>query len=135
MARKKSEPTTPTTNPAQVVPIAESGPSGPPAPETERSAYRKEKIPKAVREQLWLRDVGEKFYGRCKTAWCRNRVTVWDYQCGHNIPESKGGETTLDNLVVLCSRCNNSMSNNYTFTEWQQKFGPKRKSWFRRLFG
>lgn len=133
MGRKKTEAgTTPTTNPAQVVPMADS--TGPTAPETGASTYRKEKIPKAVREQLWLRDVGEKFYGRCRTTWCRNRVTVWDYQCGHDIPESKGGETTLDNLVVLCSRCNNSMSNNCTFTEWQQKFGPKRKSWFRRLF-
>jgi hypothetical protein len=80
----------------------------------------KKKIPKAVREQLWLRDMGKFFQGKCKTAWCKNTVTLFDYQCGHNIPESKGGPTTLDNLVVICSRCNTSMGNTYTFSEWSQ---------------
>jgi 5-methylcytosine-specific restriction endonuclease McrA len=82
----------------------------------------KEKIPKAVREQLWVRDMGQAFQGKCKTAWCNNIVTVFDFQCGHNVPESKGGPTTLNNMVVICSRCNLSMGSQYTFTEWSQKF-------------
>ena len=91
---------------------------------------RKEKIPKAVREQLWLRDIGEKYSGKCKVVWCNNRVTVFDFQSGHNIPESKGGATSLENLVVICSRCNNSMSNNYTIDAWNQKFRPVRTNRF-----
>ena len=81
----------------------------------------KHKIPKAVREQLWLRDMGRKFEGKCKTSWCRNNVTIFDFQCGHNIPESKGGPTTLENLVVICCRCNTSMGNQYTYSEWSLK--------------
>jgi 5-methylcytosine-specific restriction endonuclease McrA len=81
----------------------------------------KKKIPKAVREQLWLRDMGRTFEGKCKTSWCKNIVTLFDFQCGHNLPESKGGPTTLDNLVVICSRCNTSMGNQYTFSEWSLK--------------
>jgi 5-methylcytosine-specific restriction endonuclease McrA len=86
--------------------------------------YKKETIPKAVREQLWLRDMGEKYKGKCKTSWCKNTVTVFDFHAGHDIPEVNGGLTTLDNLVVICSRCNLSMSSNYTFIEWSAKYRP-----------
>ena len=78
----------------------------------------KAKIPRALREQLWIERVGKKFEAKCKTSWCKNKMTVFDFQCGHDIPESKGGETNLQNLVPICSRCNLSMSNTYTFKEW-----------------
>jgi hypothetical protein len=84
--------------------------------------YKKENIPKAVREQLWIRDMGERFKGKCKTSWCRNKVCVFDFHAGHNIPESNGGMTSIDNLVVICSRCNLSMANNYTFDDWSSKY-------------
>ena len=87
----------------------------------------KQKIPKAVREQLWLRDMGRIFEGKCNTAWCKNTVSLFDFQCGHNIPESKGGPLTLDNLVVICSRCNTSMGNQYTFSEWSLKHSSETK--------
>ena len=86
-------------------------------PFEEKRKY-KQKIPKAVREQLWLRDMGRTFEGKCKTSWCKNTVSLFDFQCGHDIPESKGGPLTLENLVVICSRCNTSMGNQYTFSEW-----------------
>ena len=78
----------------------------------------KAKIPKALREQIWLRDIGRKYEGKCKIVWCENKMTVYDFQCGHDIPESHGGETILENLVPICSRCNLSMSNTYTIKEW-----------------
>jgi 5-methylcytosine-specific restriction endonuclease McrA len=78
----------------------------------------KTKIPKALREQVWLKHIGKKFESKCKTAWCKNKMSVFDFQCGHDIPESHGGETSVENLVPICSRCNLSMSNTYTFKEW-----------------
>jgi len=84
--------------------------------------YKKENIPKAVREQLWIRDIGPRFKGKCMTSWCRNKVTVFDFHAGHDIPECNGGITSIDNLVVICSRCNLSMSSNYTFTQWSSKY-------------
>ena len=86
--------------------------------------YKKAKIPKAVREQLWLRDVGKEFEAKCMTSWCKNRMTLFDYQCGHNIPESKGGATTIENLRPICSRCNASMNNKYTIDEWDKLAKP-----------
>ena len=76
------------------------------------------KIPKALREQVWMVKVGRVFDSKCKIVWCANRMNVFDFQCGHNIPESKGGATTLDNLIPICSRCNVSMGNQYTINQW-----------------
>jgi hypothetical protein len=80
--------------------------------------YKKRHIPKAVREACWLAHNGKNFETKCGTTWCQNTITVWDFQAGHKVPESKGGPTTLENLIPLCSRCNLSMSNTYTFKQW-----------------
>ena len=88
--------------------------------------YVKKAIPKALRQQVWIKNIGEKFSGRCVTSWCENKITVFNFETGHNIPESKGGRTDIDNLFPICSQCNKSMGNNYTISDWQ-KFGkPKR---------
>ena len=97
--------------------------------------YRKKRIPRALREAVWIHHCGRSFEQRCKTPWCKNNITVFDFQTGHNIPESKGGATTIDNLVPLCSRCNLSMGNQYTFQEWSTQFSPTPNSWWKRLFG
>ena len=90
------------------------------------------KIPKALREQVWIAKSGEVFHTKCKVVWCKNTITVFDFQCGHNIPESKGGPTTIDNLIPICSRCNVSMGNHYTIDEWNAKFATR--TWWRRVF-
>ncbi len=79
---------------------------------------KKAKISKALREQVWLRYMGKVYEGKCMTRWCKNTINVTNFQCGHNVPESKGGATSLDNLVPICNSCNLSMSNKYTFDEW-----------------
>ena len=89
--------------------------------------YKKIHIPKAVREQVWITKIGRKFQAKCKVTWCTNTINVFDFQCGHNIPESKGGKTELGNLIPICGRCNNSMGNQFTIDEWNKKFGPIQK--------
>jgi 5-methylcytosine-specific restriction endonuclease McrA len=110
----------------------------PPVPKS--SKKRKKQIPIALREQVWLKQMGKVFEGKCPTTWCQNTITVFDFQSGHNIPESKGGPTKLENLIPLCSRCNLSMGNDYTFDQWCEAFQdtpnsnavaevPVKKSW------
>ena len=99
--------------------------------------YKKARIPKALREQVWLNHMGRVFEGKCKVDWCTNTISVFDFQCGHNIPESKGGKTNISNLIPICGRCNISMSDSYSIAEWNKKFAaappePKR-SWFSKL--
>jgi HNH endonuclease len=90
--------------------------------------YKKQKIPKAIREQLWIQKVGRRFETKCKTTWCRNKINVFDFQAGHDIPESKGGETCIANLIPICGRCNLSMGNQFTFRDWCKK-GNKPSKW------
>ena len=89
----------------------------PPEPKV-TAKKRKHKIPAALREQVWIHKMGRVFEGKCPVTWCQNTITVFDFQSGHNIPESKGGATNLENLVPLCSRCNLSMGDTYTVDEW-----------------
>jgi hypothetical protein len=79
---------------------------------------RKAKISAALREQVWLQHAGRVFETKCLVTWCTNKITVFDFQCGHDIPESKGGPTNITNLYPICGKCNLSMSNTYTFKEW-----------------
>ena len=66
--------------------------------------------------------------------WCDNIINVFDFHVGHDKPESKGGKLRVDNLRPICARCNLSMSNNYTITEWV-KLNDKEETtccpWFR----
>lgn len=91
---------------------------GPITPEKKVTKYKKQKIPIAIREAVWIHRCGRVFEHKCITSWCPNTISVFDFQCGHNIPESKGGQTTLSNLYPICSRCNLSMGDRYTIDEW-----------------
>jgi 5-methylcytosine-specific restriction endonuclease McrA len=97
---------------------------------------KKVKIPLALREQVWIQKMGKVFEGKCTTIWCSNKISVFDFECGHNIPESKGGPTIIENLVPICTRCNRSMSNTYTFQEWCDKHCQemKKTSFISKLF-
>ena len=109
-ARSKSEP--------KPKPEPEVKPE--PEPEADPVKKRKQKIPVALREQVWIYRMGRSFEGKCPVTWCQNRITVFDFQSGHNIPESRGGPTNLENLIPVCSRCNLSMGDQYTIDEWCQ---------------
>jgi 5-methylcytosine-specific restriction endonuclease McrA len=88
---------------------------------------KKETIPRALREQVWIQNIGPQFEHKCLISWCQNIINVFDYHVGHNIPESKGGATNIKNLKPICARCNLSMGNKYSITEWA-KLGNKSQS-------
>lgn len=116
--------------------------------------YKKKKISAALREQVWIQHSGRIFERKCMVTWCKNTITVFDFQCGHDIPESKGGATDITNLYPICGKCNLSMSNTYTFHEWCKLYTampdepvpvpatapappspPIRRSWIQKIFG
>jgi len=90
---------------------------------------KKQNIPKAIREQCWLTTVGKKYESKCYVRWCKNKMNVFDFHVGHDIPESKGGTLDITNLKPICARCNLSMSDNYTIQEWI-KLTPEKKGCF-----
>ena len=79
-------------------------------------------IPKALRNAVWLNNCGEVFHSKCKVSWCKTIMSPFDFETGHNIPESKGGSTTLNNLRPICAQCNKSMGNRYTIDEFSSTF-------------
>ena len=102
--------------------------------------YKKGSIPNALRQQVWLKYCGEIYSRKCLTTWCNNVITVYDFHCGHNVPEVRGGKTTIDNLIPICTQCNLSMGHQYTFDEWCSTFKDRgeptrkeEKSWLCRL--
>lgn len=85
---------------------------------------KKDKIPKALREQVWLHYAKKTFDIKCPVSWCENRINPFDFHVGHNIAEANGGTLDINNLKPICSRCNLSMSSNYTIDEWDKLAKP-----------
>jgi hypothetical protein len=85
-------------------------------------AARKKNISKKLREEVWLKHFGEIFSSKCPIHWCTRKITVFSFEAGHNIPESKGGQTTINNLIPICGDCNRSMGDRFTIDEFSRKF-------------
>jgi 5-methylcytosine-specific restriction endonuclease McrA len=88
-----------------------------------RQLSKKKHIPKAIREQTWLRYNGENYKAKCTVTWCTNIITPFTFEVGHNIPESKGGPTEIGNLRPICPNCNRSMGTN-TIDEFSKLSSP-----------
>ncbi len=87
--------------------------------------YKKSPIPKPLKKIVWETYVGKKYSGKCYVKWCKTHITTWDWECGHNIPESKNGPTSIENLRPICSGCNRGMGNRYTIDEWSRMYSSK----------
>jgi len=92
------------------------------------STYQKKKIPKKVKEEVWVSNFGYIYESKCFIYWCSNKVNVFNFHVGHDIPESKGGTNNILNLKPICDRCNLSMGSHTTITTWN-------KSWSNNLNG
>ena len=91
---------------------------------------KKKKIPLAMREQVWLAYLGDKsFKHKCHVKWCENIITPFTFEVGHNVPESKGGATSLDNLRPICSKCNKSMGDSFTIEEFSDISDRSKNRW------
>ena len=70
--------------------------------------YKKESIPKTIRNCLWINYFDDKLTGKCKCC-LREEISLDCYHVGHIIAEANGGKTQLDNLIPLCMLCNTSI--------------------------
>ena len=89
--------------------------------------YAKKAIPKALKTAVWLTYVGRKFETKCHVTWCKTLITPFTFETGHNVPESKGGETHVANLRPICAQCNKSMGNRYSIDEFSRIYESKKK--------
>ena len=69
----------------------------------------KSKIPQILRMMVWDKYIGENV-GKSKCKCCETaEITQMKFDCGHIIAEKNGGKLHIDNMIPICSMCNNSM--------------------------
>lgn len=66
---------------------------------------RRKRVPREVREEVFRRDGGR----------CVECGDNFDIQYDHIIPWSRGGADSVENLQLLCSRCNQSKGNRHVY--------------------
>ncbi|ATZ80106.1 D5 family helicase-primase-endonuclease [Bodo saltans virus] len=82
---------------------------------------KKENIPKTLRIAVWNKYIGE-YIGKTKCLCCYcSYITQLKFECGHIIPESKGGLTNINNLLPICNDCNKSMGTK-NLHEFKEKY-------------
>ena len=74
--------------------------------------------------------MGKKYESKCYVSWCTNVINVFDFNVGHDVPESEGVTLDINNIKPICARCNLSMSDNYTIKQWTELSKEKRKEMF-----
>jgi hypothetical protein len=85
------------------------------------------KVPAALREQVWLLWCGDRvFKHKCIVTWCENMMTPFAFEVGHNVPESWGGSTDVNNLRPICAKCNRSMGDDFTIDSFSA-LSPRRE--------
>lgn len=65
------------------------------------------KIPKMLRNQVWMKRNGNIMEGKCFV--CDAILQFENMECGHVIPHVYNGTLTLDNLEPICKTCNRDM--------------------------
>jgi hypothetical protein len=83
---------------------------------------KRRKVTASLKKNIWLKCNGTQFESKCHIAWCKNIITPFSFEAGHNIPHSKGGDISIDNLFPICGCCNKSMGNKYTIDEYSRAF-------------
>ena len=86
------------------------------------------RVPASLKHNIWITYNGENFNCKCHVTWCRNIITPFTFEAGHNVPSSKGGASTIDNLLPICAACNKSMGNQYTISEFSKTFEDSGKT-------
>jgi hypothetical protein len=85
-----------------------------PTKEPMDSPHKKSSIPKSLRDTVFSRYCQSYNDAHCYVG-CGEKLSPFNFECGHIVPEKNGGETTIDNLRPICGRCNKSMGTKNMF--------------------
>jgi 5-methylcytosine-specific restriction endonuclease McrA len=73
------------------------------------SAPSAAKVPVAVRHAVWNAWMGGAAVGAGPCHVCARVITQQDFECGHVVAASRGGDVSVGNLRPICRSCNRSM--------------------------
>lgn len=106
--QKKAGAAEPAPAPAQE-PVEEAATTSTDDDKKQPLHVRRKKIPKSIRTLVWNKYIGADITA-AKCCCCREeKITLNNWHCGHVVAESKGGDTTINNLRPVCAPCNSSM--------------------------
>lgn len=78
----------------------------------------KQSISRALRNAIWNKYCGrDSRHSECP--FCKEKISIENFHCAHDLAEANGGELVIDNLYPCCSSCNLSMGKK-SFKEWQR---------------
>lgn len=73
---------------------------------------------KHMKRMVWKSTFGET-QTSCKVKGCKEKISWWTFEAGHDLAEAKGGKIELSNLRPICRGCNNSMKT-LSYNEWEK---------------
>lgn len=75
---------------------------------TKSNKISKKQIPSALRNSVWNTYMGPYTHGSCMCC-SREKISVFNWICGHIISVKNNGPNTVNNLRPICGNCNSSM--------------------------
>lgn len=72
------------------------------------TSHKRKSIPKALRDKVFSTYCSSYDNATCMVG-CGEKITPFNFECGHVISVANGGGNTIENLRPICSRCNRSM--------------------------
>ena len=72
-----------------------------------QGGIRRRGIPRAIRLEVWRKYNGNTLNGKCFV--CDDRLTIENFQVGHDTAKAEGGADDISNLRPICSKCNSAM--------------------------
>lgn len=67
---------------------------------------RKKAIPRGVKQLVWNLHIGKEVGSAPCTICGSNEITQMHFHAAHIVPEARGGETAVHNLMPTCAQCN-----------------------------
>ena len=94
------------------------------------SKRKKDRIPKKVRDAVWLKYHGDALKGVCYC--CGKEIERYNagWHCSHILSDVKGGAETVENMRTCCPHCNLSMGsqNLYVYMKTHNMQGPGKEN-------
>ena len=110
-------------------PTPKPSPNPKPTPSPEPKLESSRHIPDKLKQEIWIRAFGDKFYGNCFC--CNRQIQVnWnsnntgETQFGHIVPWTTCHKNEWTNIVPICKGCNGAMGNT-NMNVWVTKHYPK----------
>jgi len=77
-------------------------------------------IPVAVKKTVWKKYFNNREIGKC--CICGGKIVRSEFHAGHIVSNYNGGPAILENLIPMCSSCNQSI-NRHNLVDFMERWG------------